>query len=180
MIIRNKAEFFRLWEAGVLGNRTNLWRDPQEAYDSGVVQIGFRQIGATGGGAWERVDREQVFECANRWRRAGRNFIMDDGCPDDKRTLQGEVCRTYKGLEGFLDVKGLLSMRQAIAAGHMRHCSPTLVRALLNKFMDPSSHDDLDALLDLFPDAAIEFTCFSVNVGVFPGRNTLFWETRNY
>ncbi|MCG3776219.1 MAG: hypothetical protein JW395_3071 [Nitrospira sp.] len=180
MIIRNKAEFFRLWEAGVLGNRTNLWHDPQEAYDSGAPQIGFRQIGSAGGGAWERVDRKDVFECAGRWQKAGRIFIMDDGCPDEKRTLQGEVCRTERGMEGFLDVRSILPMRQAIAQGHMRHTTYAVTRALLVKFMDPSSRDDLDALLDLYPDASIEFTCFSVNVGVFPGRNTLFWETRNY
>ena len=57
MQIRSKAEFFRLWEAGVLGNRTNLWRDPQDAYDSGAPEIGFREIGRAGGGAWEKVPR---------------------------------------------------------------------------------------------------------------------------
>lgn len=180
MIVRNKAEFFRLWEAGVLGNRTNIWHAPQDAYDSRASQIGFRQVGSSGGGAWERVEREQVFECAERWCKAGRKFIMDDGCPDDKRTFQGEVVRTERGLEGFLDVKAVLPMRQAIAQGYMRHTTPAVTHALLAKFMDPSSRDDLDALLELYPDACVEFTCFSVNVGIFPGRNTLFWETRNY
>jgi hypothetical protein len=52
--------------------------------------------------------------------------------------------------------------------------------ALLDRFMDPNSRADLDALLDLYPDAAVEFSCFSVNVGIFPARNTIFWETRNY
>ena len=71
-------------------------------------------------------------------------------------------------------------MRLAMAAGHMRHCSYATVNALLEKFMDPSSRGDLDALLELFPDATVEFSCFSINVGVFPGRNTLFWEVRDY
>lgn len=180
MQIPNKREFFRLWEAGVLGNRTNIWRDPIEAYRSGAPEIGFREVGKSGGGAWTRCPRAEVFDVAKQWRNHGRNFIMDDGCPDEKRTLQGEICRTFRGLEGFLDIGAKLAMRPAIAAGHMRSYRGAHVHALLERFMDPSSRDDLEMLLELYPDATIEFTSFSVDVGVFPNRNTILWETRNY
>lgn len=46
--------------------------------------------------------------------------------------------------------------------------------------MDPSSQQDLDDLLDLYPDATIEFTCYDIDLGVIPNRNTIFWEVRNY
>jgi hypothetical protein len=105
---------------------------------------------------------------------------MDDGCPDSERVMQGEICRTFRGLEGYIDVGATLPMRQAAAAGHMKNYSGSTVRYLLDRYMDPSSIDDLYALLDLFPDATVEFTTFRVDVGVFPNRNTLFWETRNY
>ena len=180
MIIPNKAEFFRLWEAGVLGNRTNIWRHPEEAYLSGAPEIGFREVGRAGGGAWTRCPREQVFDVARQWSSLGRKFIMDDGCPDEKRLIQGEICRTYRGLEGYIDVGAKLPMRGAAAAGHMKNYSGSMVAWLTQKYMDPSSLDDLYMLLDLYPDATIEFTTFSVDVGVFPNRNTLFWETRNY
>lgn len=180
MQIKNKTEFFKLWKAGVLGNRTNLWDNPQDAYDSKAPEIGFRQIGKTGGGAWERVPRSAVFATARKWSSLGRIFIMDDGCPDWCRTLQGEICRTTRGMEGFLDTIGQYAMRPAMAAGHMKHYSYLSCRLLLERYMDPSSRDDLDAILELFPDAAIEFSCFGVNVGVFPRRNTIFWEVRNY
>lgn len=180
MQIRSKAEFFRLWEAGVLGNRTNLWRDPNDAFISGAPEIGFREVGKSGGGAWTKVPRMDVYATAADWHKLGRNFIMDDGCPDEHRGLQGEICRTYRGLEGFLDVGGGLPMRSAMAAGHFRSYSPTEVLALVEQFMDPSSKDDLFLLLDQYPDATIEFSTFRVDVGVFPNRNTLFWETRNY
>ena len=179
--IRNKAEFYRLWEAGVLGNRTNIWHDPARAHrECKNLEIGFRQIGKAGGGKWEKVPRDEVFNCAARWSAEGRKFIMDDGAPDWCRTLQGEVCRTYRGLEGYLDTVGKLPMRPAMAAGHMRMCSGATIRALLDRFMDPSSQEDLAALLDLFPDATVEFSCFGIDVGVFLGRNTIFWETRDY
>jgi hypothetical protein len=191
MRIASKQQFFLLWEAGVLGNRTRLWRDPQEAHFWGMQQklgilkpeIGFRELrktGTAGAGAWEKVPWHRVLETAERWKAEGRQFIMDDGAPDDKRTLQGEVCRTYRGLEGFLEVGGKLPMRPAMAAGLMHHYSYAATKALLDRYMDPSSRDDLDALLELYPDAAVEFSSFTVNVGIFPGRNTIFWETRNY
>jgi hypothetical protein len=186
MFIRSKARFFELWEAGVLGNRTRLWRDPEEACDFGRknrVGIGFREIrpaGTSGAGWWERVHWSETIKTAEKWKQAGKVFIMDDGCPDDKRILQGEVCRTYRGLEGWLDQISKLPMRPAMAAGHMKYTSPLQTLMLLQRHMDPSSLEDLWALLDLYPDAAIEFSTFTTNVGVFPGRNTLFWETRNY
>jgi hypothetical protein len=105
---------------------------------------------------------------------------MDDGAPDDKCTLQGEVCRTIRGLESYLEVGGGLPMRQAMAAGHMKHRGYLETKVLLERYMDASSRDDLDALLELYPDHTVEFSCFSVDVGVFPNRNTLFWETRLY
>lgn len=196
MQIRNKQQFFEMWEAGLLGNRTRLWRDPLTAWYWGrdanlssetmpdnLPEIGFRELrkpGTVGAGAWEKVPWHRVLETAERWRTAGRQFIMDDGAPDDKRTLQGEICRTFRGLEGYLEVGGGLPMRPAMAAGLMKHRTYVETRMLLERYMDPSSREDLDALLELYPDAAIEFSCFTVNVGIFPGRNTLFWETRNY
>ena len=184
MKIRNKREFFELWEKGLLGNRTRLWRDPGKAFkdavELGIPRVGFRQIGKAGGGAWEAVPTSQVLECAQRWQDAGRSFILDDGAPDEYRTLQGEVCRTYRGLEGYLEIGGKLPMRQAMAAGLLKSYSPVQVRVLLEQYMDPSSRDDLDAIFELYPDATVEFTCFSRDAGVFPNRNTLFWEVRDY
>lgn len=187
MIVKNKAEFFKLWMEGVLGNRTRLWKDPfqalEEARKFGIKEIGFREVrqaGTAGAGKWEKVDRELILPTALRWKGEGRKFLMDDACPNEKIIFQGEVCRTYRGLEGFLDTTGHMPMRPAMAAGNMKHYSPAATIHLIEKFMDASSQEDLWALLDLYPDAAVEFSTFSVNVGIFPHRNTLFWETRNY
>jgi hypothetical protein len=200
MRITSKQQFFSLWEAGVLGNRTRLWRDPLDAFEWGrnnsnfrayengcwsqhpdLPEIGFREIrksGTAGAGAWEKVPWHRALETAERWRAAGRNFVMDDGAPDDKRTLQGEVCRTHRGLESYLEVGGGLPMRPAMAAGLMKHRGYVETKVLLDRYMDPSSRDDLDMMLDLYSDHTIEFSCFSVDVGIFPGRNVIFWETR--
>lgn len=194
MEIRSKAEFFALWEAGLLGNRTQLWRDPLEAAlwgaqrslntNGGLLkpEIGFRELrkpGTSGAGKWQKVPWSKVRETAAVWRSEGRDFICDDGAPDDKRTLCGEICRTYRGLEGSLGVVQC-PMREAMAKGLLLPRSPATVMALIYRYMDPSSQDDLWQLLELYPNAAIELSCFTVNVGVFPRRNTIFWEVRDY
>lgn len=178
MIIASKKEFFEKWRQGLLGNRTQLWWDPNEAWASNAKEFGFREHRA-GGGTWERVLRRDFHKTVEKWQKAKRIFTMDDVCPDEHQTIQGEICRTFKGLEGYIGASKF-PMREAMKKGILQHRTGAAVLVLLDRFMDPSSRDDLNDLLDLYPDAAIEFTCFSVNVGVFPHRNTIFWETRNY
>lgn len=170
-----------MWEDGLLGNRTHIWRDPQLAYASGAPGIGFRELrfGGAGAGAWERVPRENVFTTHQRWRALGRDFVMDPGAPDSHQTILGEITRTYRGLEGYIGA-AKVPMRVAMAQGLLLPRSGATVIALLDRFMDSSSRDDIDALLELYPDATIEFACFDIDVGVIPGRNTLIWEVRNY
>jgi hypothetical protein len=150
-----------------------------EAAHSGFPEIGFRQLGVPGG-AWEKVPWYEVPNTAKRWREAGRNFVMDSGADDPSLTIEGEICRTFRGLEGYIGLAHGLPMRKAMAAGYMHPYSGSAVRTLVNTYMDPSSQDDLDALLELYPDATVEFSCFNRDIGVYPGRNTIFWETRNY
>lgn len=183
MKITSKAEFFRLWEAGVLGNRPHLFHSAAEAHASGFSLIGFRQLGPRGGGAWCRVPRHRVYKTAEKWSKLGVPFIMDSGTApagDANITLQGEVCRTCQGLVGLLGVTPGFAMRPALQRGLLLPRTSATVLALLHRYMDPSSQDDLEALLDLYPDAVVEFTCFSRDTGIIPGRNTIFWEVRDY
>ena len=181
MEIRTKAEFFRLWEAGCLGNRLQVWRDAGDAYDSGVETMGLRQVGVAGGGRFEMTTHAQVLEVAQRWRREGRQFMICEAAPDEAGTIQGEVARAVGGWVGLLGpVLEGRRMRDSIRDGHLRPCRGAQVVDLLTRFMDSSSRDDLDALFELYPDATVEFTCYSKLVGALPGRNTIFWEVRNY
>jgi len=181
--IRTKAEFYRLWAAGCLGNRTQLFTDPHDAIaHTPDGKVGFREIGRAGGGKWERAETHaDVLPIWERWMAAGRPFIMDDGVPNHRSTMQGELNRGIEGLYGFIAVGyGLPPMRVSMAQGLHQHYYRVQVRALMQRFMDPASQDDVDALLELYPQATIEFTCFDVCVGNIPGRNTMFWEVRNY
>ncbi len=180
MRITSKAQFFWMWERDLLGNHPKLFHTVEDALDYGCADIGFREIGKSGGGAWERVPRCRARETAELWAFAGRKFIMDETCPNVHSTLQGEVCRTFRGLEGYMGLSKGLAMRPAIKAGLMLPRTGATILALFEKYMDPSSQDDIWQLLDLYQDATIEFTCFDIDLGVLPGRNTLIWETRVY
>jgi hypothetical protein len=179
--IRSKIQFQELWEAGVLGNRLRTWRDPQAAYDSGVPLVGFRQLGAGGGGAFEMAQRPDILGTAARWAAEGRRYSVSEAAPDHMGTIQGEVCRGLGGWHGLLGpVVDGRRMRDSIRDGHLKPVSGVQVLDLLLRYMDPASRDDLDALLEIYPGHTVEFTCYTVELGFLPGRNTIFWEVRNY
>lgn len=185
MQINSKREFYQLWESGALGNRTALFHTLRAAMASRAPVIGFRMAERGGGGAWEKAPRVEVPSVHERWVAAGRRFIMDGSVPNDQTLVQGEVCRSLRGIESHIVAviggrPGLPPMRETMAVGLHKNYGPTQTRAIVERWMDPASQDDLWALLELYPDATVEFACFAVDVGVIPGRNTIFWEVRNY
>lgn len=180
MEIRTKADFFRLWTDGVLGFKLRTWEDPRDAVAAGVPLCGFRQLGVAGGGAFEMAERSDIMNVAEKWTAAGRKFMVCEAAPDQLATIQGEVCRGIRGWEGLLGrVINGKRMRDSIKDGDLTPRHGVVVLAMLDQFMAPSSRDDLDALLDLYPDATVEFTCYGDH-NFDRGRNTIFWEVRNY
>lgn len=181
--IRSKRQFFELWRAGCLGNRPRLFETLDEALASGLPKIGFRQLGKAGGGAWELAPREHLPYVHARWTRLHSPFLMDGSVPNDKTLIQGELCQTDRGLYAFVAVSpsvGLEPMRLTMAKGLHRSYWRAEANALMRRYIDASSLDDIRDLFDLYPDAVIEFAAFAVNVGNIPGRNTIIWEVRNY
>lgn len=186
MEIRTKAEFYRLWEAGVLGNKLRTWRDPQAAQASGVPTVGIRYADPRGGGTpkFTICENPGIPAMWDEWLREGydhRGMVVCEAAPDLLATIQGEVCRDVWGWHGLLGrVTGGKRMRDSMRDGDLKPCHGVQVLDLLHRFMDPSSRDDLEGLLEIYPAATVEFTCYSVDVGFLPNRNTIFWEVRNY
>lgn len=180
MQITSKAEFFRLWNLGALGYKLRTWEDPKEALAERERPpiVGLRQVGIAGGGRLDIVPIDQLSGTVRRWENDGLKFVVCEAAPDEYGTLQGEVCRTIRGWEGTMGLSKGLRMRDAIKAGLLVPRSPAVTRFLLREYLSPASLDDLDAILELYPDATVEFTCYECDFG--RGRNTIFWEVRNY
>lgn len=175
MEIRSKAQFFAAWRRGLLGNPIRVW-DHIDDVPILVDTLGFREVGKAGGGAAAIVPRYLGVATAISWDREGRQYIMDEACPNHLTTLCGEVGRTYLGLVGRLAIEPRCSMREA----KLLNVTGSKILCLLDLYMDPSSKDDIWQLLDLYPDAVVEFSCFPHDVGLIPNRNTIVWEVRNY
>jgi len=156
-----------------------VWREATHALLSGATRLGFRQVGVPGG-LHEVVAATDALWTAYRWRLAGRDFVIDETAPDERNTLQGELVRTARGLEGYLGVRTGKRMRLAMAEGLLTPRRGVEVQLLLDQFMDASSREDVNYLLDRYDGAVIEFCCYDLNVGVLPHRNTIIWEVRHY
>ena len=174
----NKSEFYRRYLSGEFGNRARDWSTWPELRDSGFRGlIGIRSL-YRGGPCWYNVPIEKME--AGEW---------PDGCdptrvnfsemlPDQFLILQGELGRTYSGVElHYSTVRK--PMRLALKEGP-RYASGSAALSIARFAMWPSSFSDLESLIEKYPDAAIEFSCYEISVGTIPHRNTVFWEVREY
>jgi hypothetical protein len=178
--IKTKAQFYRLWEAGLLGNRLQVWRRAEDAHASGVPSVGFREIGAAGGGRLDIVGRDLIFQTAAEWTAAKRPYMICESAPDHRATVQGEVCEVPGlGLRGMLGYSAGLRMRDAIAQGKLLNRGLAETRLIVRRYLDERSQDTLERLLREYPGAAVEFTCYDIPVGA-ERTNTIFWEVRHY
>ena len=102
--------------------------------------------------------------------------------PADKVLLQGN----YLGFDGIGAFHVLeysliknLHLRDALLK-EMKFSKGLYTLILLNSLMTFSSWNDFEFLRNSWPDAAIELSIYSHNVGKIPNRNTMFWEVRHY
>lgn len=98
--------------------------------------------------------------------------------PDDSLLIQGEVI-DYIG--GFQLTYTLIKKPMNLGLREETRLAKGLTaKIILRSRMDPSGFGDLLALLEIYPESAIEFSTYEKFVGDIPGRNTVFWEVRNY
>jgi hypothetical protein len=104
--------------------------------------------------------------------RAGLEF--SEAPPDDKRVVQGE----WDGRRLYYSFVGK-PMRFALAEGG-QHLYWTEARRFLKQHLTAGDYEWLESLLEDFPDHTVEFSAFSVPVGVLAktGSQTIFWEVR--
>lgn len=105
-------------------------------------------------------------------------FIYTPMFPDHLLRLQGYVYRTIHGLHlEYATTPGVV-MREAMK--HPKVAVGLRASILMQVNMNYADWEEINWLLDQYPDAIVEFTSYSVFVGSLPGRNTVVWEVRNY
>lgn len=181
--VLSKRDFYRRWHLNEFGNRPGSWNSIEEAEAAGFqgplfgvrstkpMWSGFRR-----GILWR--DRRKVWQEYVDQGEDPSTLRIGQDVPEDKRTLQGHVYRTHRGLDLEYSLKPG-TVRDVMQSGFERAWG-VKAKVILETYMCPSSFADLEAIFELYDGHVVEFTCFSVNVGLIPGRNTVIWEVRDY
>jgi hypothetical protein len=184
--VTSKAQFVRLYQEGVFGNRAPTWNHVEDipwCMKTCPADKKFHIRNRVAGGPTHYdLDIIQVFD---RWcdlEDEGVNpatLYVSEMAPHHLGTAQGEVQRSVN----FIDLTittGKLPMRQALLTDYTTFVTGLRAEMLLRYFMNARSYEWLEYLFEDFPDHTVEFTCFSKCWGTEPGYNTVFWEVRKY
>jgi hypothetical protein len=186
MIIRNKPEYYKLAETYKFGNRFRTWDGIDEWKCSGYNgPIRFRSK-VPGSKVFTThapfVGRSNVVRAYQNLLKNGSHagdIIFCEPAPEQYLTFQGEVCELPgQGLYLRWSTELDLTNREAMSRPTGNHVG-LAARILLREYLDPPDHDDLWEILDTWPEHVVEFSTYSIKVGVF-GRRTVIWEVRKY
>jgi hypothetical protein len=175
---KSKAEFYERYLRGEFGNHPRSWATWADLVADGYGgRVTLRDM-VPGGPCFYGVEVADL--------KAGKlpekcSTLVDkrfnEGMPDEFLTIQGNVWYDL-GLKLEYSTAPGIGHRDAVR--HPRVAEGLMATSLLKTHLDPNSYDDLRELLDLYPEAVIEFSTYSKCVGVLPHRNTVTWECRNY
>ncbi len=182
MQIVSKEIAYKIYNQGLLFNRLNVWNSVKELLNSGykgTVSIRYKG-GSRGSGFYAySVPVSEVRKVVEEWKSKGaleERIVFNESAPDEYLTIQGEI--TYNPqLELFYSTEKK-KMNEALKNGIS--ASGLKARIMLKHYMDPMSYADTMALLEMFPEHVIEFSTYSINLGIIPHRNTIIWEIRKY
>ncbi len=181
--INNKREVYALYENGLFGNKAKTWDSYEKIVEDGWTGLvcmrskrGMDRVSVV-----YNIPLEEVPKNIKSWLEKGFRYTeisFNQNMPDKCLLVQGEVMRSEGGLcLRYTTIKkpmNLSLLEEDLKATGLR------AKIILEKNLDPSSYSDMEALLESFPNSIIEFSTYSINVGCIPGRNTVFWEVRNF
>lgn len=192
--ILTKRQMYYLLDRGLLGNAVRTWPTLQEALDSDCPEFSCRSrlssSGFTRPQSMYHIPREKLRESLQPLTAEQRaSLVFCEPPPDDHRVFQGELMRSWRGLEltySFVQ----LPMKAAFAAEPPTASRNTLCGlsavVFLRANMPVESIELLTELVDhydvLGPTAnspVVEFTLFRVRCGR-DREKLLIWEVRSY
>lgn len=181
--IQTKTECYALYEAGYFGNKPLTWNSYQEIVDStwkGMVCMRSRTGTARKNVRYD-IPLDQIPQEIKAWRNIGipeESIAFNQSLPNEHLLIQGEV-QYINGIFYMTYTKVKKPMNLALEEETL-HAHDPKARVILKDCLSHHSYEDLEKLLEVFPNDIIEFSTFRVNVGNRLLRNTIFWEVRNY
>lgn len=169
MRIATKTQFYRLFDAGLLGNRQPAIA-PADAVPGTRYSIRVRQVG---GKTLYGVEACDVAEIAAE---LGADVAITPAAPDDRLTMQGELMYGPQGLTLFYATDPL-PMKPALRKSG-RQVTGLRAVGVLRTHCRPCSYDMLMDLLEIWDDHVIEFSAYRGGVGQDLTHNVLIWEVR--
>jgi hypothetical protein len=182
--ISTKKQCMRLLEEGILGNRLRLWDSLEEIKtDKYNGTVTMRHKGTGGGLCIYEVQISDIPRIQEDWIKKGvqpLDIYFNESAPDSRLLIQGELMQDHWGNGLYLFYSRERKKMRDVLRDNGKHINGLNAKLLLQKFVDPSSYEDLQSLLELYPDHVIEFGAYEINLGNIPNRNTIVWEVRKY
>lgn len=176
MRIKSKKQMYDLLLQNRLGNTLRTWRTPEEIsgpYGCRSV-VPSCQLNLFGPLTTPIPELRRLIK--SHGLDPDKQVLYCEVPPDSKRTIQGEVTRTSNGLYFFYTYKHDI-LRYALR-DDSNHCYGLEALERLRYHLHPESFDEIFQLLDRYDDPVIEFTAYSIPVGV-NNKHHVIWEVRN-
>lgn len=180
----DKATNHRRYAEGFYGNKLRVWSRAELLKSGYKGLVALRYNGRAGGTNYPKyctlVGVPEALELFNEWVRLGAKpdlIFFGEAAPDHDLLIQGELMQSAEHYALFW-TRSTRTDRGAFETAQQTYGLRAL--ALLRTHMTPASFEDVQELLDLFPDHVIEFSTYRYTLGCCRGRNTIVWEVRNY
>ena len=183
--IENKAECYLLYQNGFFGNQPKTWNSYEEIIKSGYKgNVTIRTKERIAGVATTKYnvrpeDIEKEIDYITQQGLRIDKITFNESMPDNVLLIQGELTRTEEGLY-FNYSTEKTQMNTALRGENSKIATGLTAKMLLKTNLTPESYEDLEKLLDTFPNDIIEISAWDKNIGNIPGRNAIVWEVRNY
>lgn len=106
----------------------------------------------------------------------GKNYCISTMVHQHGNSLwEGDVTREY--ISGTFKPAGGSWRKHMLAPRLIQGCASRLV---LRQLLNENSYDDLEILLEQYPDHVVELTALDCCYGTVPHRNAIIWEVRRY
>lgn len=187
--VLRKSDFVKRFMRDEFGNKGPNWGTLDEWKASGykgLVHIRSKRPSDKNGQSPYNVPMEEVEQRCKEIRASPDTHYLAGMAPSSQTLFQGEV-QVLPISMAPEDIAGLYlrfstvakPMREALAE-QAWHAQGIMASWLLKRYMDPTSYDWLQELLDEYPGHVIEFSVYDCYWGTLPSVNTVFWEVRLY